>query len=195
MNLLQRKFINKGFTLIEVLVTLSIMSVFFGIVIFNYVDYRDTVELNSAVNQLSQIIRQAQVYGTNGKCYPETTAPCPSYDIAYTVAFDKSTNPQGYTFYANSVSNTIQNINLQTQGNLSISKLCGVVTDLNPLGCDSSSDLSQMVIIFKRPSLNPVIKTDSASSITYSYAEITIQSPRGKTKTIVVRSSGPMYVK
>lgn len=54
---------NKGFTLIEFIVVLVIFSVMSTVSIFNYGDYRKSIEETNVTQDVALTIRQAQVYG------------------------------------------------------------------------------------------------------------------------------------
>ena len=61
-----RKFL-AGFTLIEMLVSIGIVSLIMAVVFFNYGTFNDDLALTSAGQELSIAVRQAQSYGLSVK--------------------------------------------------------------------------------------------------------------------------------
>ncbi len=88
----------KGFTLIELMVTISIMLIMTSVVIFNYNKFNDSSLLGAFAYDISLTIRQAQVYGVavkeggaSGQMSPISTDSFNNFQSAYGVHFDKST--------------------------------------------------------------------------------------------------------
>lgn len=57
---------NKGFTLLEIILSIAIIIVLAGVVSPFYVDWKNTVELDSAVSQLKQDLRLARARSLSG---------------------------------------------------------------------------------------------------------------------------------
>jgi prepilin-type N-terminal cleavage/methylation domain-containing protein len=55
-----------GFSLVELIVVITIFSIMSGVSIFNYNKYRDNIETNNIAQDIALTIRQAQVYGLAG---------------------------------------------------------------------------------------------------------------------------------
>ncbi len=87
----------KGFTLVEVLVTLGIVTVIMSTVLFNYRTFNDSLALSSAAQEMAIVIRQAQTYGLTVK---EVSIGGGQFSSAYGVYFDKRTSPQTYVLFA-----------------------------------------------------------------------------------------------
>lgn len=58
---------NKGFTLIEFVVIISIFAIMAGVALVNFAGFRSNVGLNNLSHDIALTIRQAQVFGWSGK--------------------------------------------------------------------------------------------------------------------------------
>jgi prepilin-type N-terminal cleavage/methylation domain-containing protein len=86
----------KGFTLIELMVTVTIMMIMTLIVFFNYNRFNESSLLNAFAYDMSLTIRQAQAYGTIAKesginqSSQISTASTANFKVAYGVHFAES---------------------------------------------------------------------------------------------------------
>jgi len=195
-----------GFTLIELMVTLSIMIVILMTVSLNQNKYSAGISLKNTANTVGLYIRQAQTYGVSVR---ETSTGSLNFNNGYGVAFttvgsgnntkyiyftDHNT-PPNYTFdgvWTCSVGDpscgefvsavTISNNNR-------ISDLC-VITTFN--GTDTETcGLGRIDISFKRPKIdtNFVFFDSSLNNVTYSGVKgvkIKLASLQGDTRSVVV---------
>lgn len=80
-----RKYITiKGFTLLEVLVSIGIISVLSAVVLINQSNATNKVAISNAVNQFSVFARQAQVFGVGVRVADDGGGG--TFDISYGVA-------------------------------------------------------------------------------------------------------------
>jgi prepilin-type N-terminal cleavage/methylation domain-containing protein len=188
-----------GFTLIEVLVSISIVSVIMLVTLWNYGTFLDNLALSAAGQEIATAIRQAQVYGLSVK---EVSVGGGQFNYAYGVHFDMN-DPSHYIIFVdkNTVPNKIYdagagcgsgigNTECIEQGTLEN----GVtVSSVGHHSC-SSSNIRIMDITFLRPNPDAVINsTDSGGSILCASqfdGEITLTSPNGNTEVITVQSTG-----
>ncbi len=70
---LYKKNMSRGFTLIELVVVVTIMLIMTTVVIFNYNSFNESMLLNNFAYDMSLTIRQAQVYGVAVKETPGTS--------------------------------------------------------------------------------------------------------------------------
>ena len=170
-----KKILEKGMTLIELIVSIAIFTIITSVVIFNNSEFNSNVLVTNLSYEVALAIRQAQTYGLsvkNGADYP------------FGVYFDLSGNPDDLTngksflifgdvngdgvFYdqgaysgactgehvvdGDSASDTCEE-RLSLRGNVSIEEFCinsGTGADV----CRTASDGGWASILFKRP--NPV---------------------------------------
>ena len=95
----------KGFTLVELMVTVTIMMIMTLVVFFNYNKFNDGSLLNSLAYDMSLTIRQAQVYGTgvreigvNSQPITINTVISTSFSDSYGVHFDLA-NPTSFIMF------------------------------------------------------------------------------------------------
>ena len=190
-----------AFTLVEMVIVISIVSVISTIVIFNYGKYQDNVELSSSAQKIVLALQEAQVWGTAVREFPPGTG---IFDVGYGVYFNTA-NPGQFIFFADSTNDNKYNGDAMSspcgpsneclektifKTGYSISALCG--------GNDASSCTnapSELHLVFTRPNvgetdtgLGPTIK--DGSGVDYKYVKITITSPQGESKYIEVQTSG-----
>ena len=85
----QKKKFQKGFTLVELLVTISIFVVLTGIVLFNQSRFNSTILLTNLAYDTALTIRQAQTYGINIKEFDTNGTAGAGHFVPYGVHFDK----------------------------------------------------------------------------------------------------------
>jgi prepilin-type N-terminal cleavage/methylation domain-containing protein len=191
----------KGFTLIELMVTVTIMMIMTAVVLFNYNRFNDSSLLNTFAYDLSLTIRQAQVYGsavrgTGSQNGPITTASATTFQSAYGVHFDSTPNAIPLTLFFAGIGtdgasyNTDRSGDLQSytfQRGIKINSLCVKKTGTPDPLCATSLD-----IIFTRPDPEAMIGGD----VLNDEADIVLQNADGSlTRTVVVYSTGQIQVK
>jgi Tfp pilus assembly protein FimT len=200
-----------GFTLVELIVSVSIIIVITVVVVFNQEDLGDQTALNNVVNNLDVQIREAQVYGISVK---EFSTASNEFNIAYGVDFNLAntgasnnsfytfgdrTNVNGYfdTFGTCTIGGTSECVgwNKLARGT-TISKICAIQANAVEV---CSNTVGRLAITFYRP--NPTAKivffNSGGSLVTYpGYlgARIEISSPKGKKKSVVVYTTGQIAI-
>jgi prepilin-type N-terminal cleavage/methylation domain-containing protein len=199
-----------GFTLIEALVSLVIISVIMSTVLFNYGVFSDNLALSSSAQEVAVTIRQAQTYGLTVR---EVSVGGGAFDKAYGVYFNK-TEPGSYYLFADSsgVANKKYDVGTGVCGSITtecIEKFTlrnGVtINDVcNEATCSITS--TAMNVTFLRP--NPDAKiyfTDSAGTFVdkspvvspftgYLSGWVVLRSPKGKRLNVTIESTGQVLV-
>jgi prepilin-type N-terminal cleavage/methylation domain-containing protein len=198
----------KGFTLVELMISVSIIGLITAVVVFNQGDLSDQISLNNVASEIDLQVREAQVYGISVR---ERTPSSNDFDISYGVDLNISgaNNPTNTAFYTFADRGT-KNGYFDTFGTCStsgecifrhpvsrgntISQLC-VITSTGSETCG----LGRVAITFVRPSPSAkiVFFNSSGNLVTYSGhrgARITLTSPKGKTKDIVVYTTGQVSI-
>jgi prepilin-type N-terminal cleavage/methylation domain-containing protein len=85
----------KGFSIVEMLVTIAIISLILGVVIFNQGDFTDQFNLSTTASDLELQIRQAQVFGVSVR---EFTPASNEFNSAYGVSLSDLT-PNSKSYY------------------------------------------------------------------------------------------------
>lgn len=200
---------NRGFTLVELLVTISIMLVILGTLVFNQSSYSDGAALQNLADTIGLTLRQAQIYGISVK---ELGTGSNNFSAAYGADFDV-TDPAyktSYIFFAdlppyNEIYDSGQSCPLGgsseciakttiTQGD-SISSICEI-----PLAGGNNCSMGRVDITFLRPEINAQIVFFDASGHQLSLtgvkgAEIELVSPSDATRSVTVYTTGQISVK
>jgi len=169
---------NKGFTIIELVVTTSILVIITTLIFANYPKFRENISLKKTAQEIALAVRQAQTYGLGVREFQPGTGIFPGYGVHFVK------NSDSFILFADvNGNNIIESFKIQTGE--TISDLC-----VNTTSCGHNT----IDIIFFRPKPLVTIKADGSSS-GISDAEIKIISPGGQIKTIVILSSGQISVK
>ena len=130
---------NRGFTIIEMIVVISIFAIMAGLVLFRYRDYESELNLEATAQDIALAIQQAQNYAVSGR-YPTLTLlqqqtpnliPTdwrPSYGVYFDAAY-----PKQFAFFFDALSvqpGDTGYLSLGTAGR-------GYLTDPSPFGIGS----------------------------------------------------------
>jgi prepilin-type N-terminal cleavage/methylation domain-containing protein len=181
---------NGGFTLVELLVSISIFVVITAILMIRYNKFDDTILLTNLAYDMALTIRQAQTYGLN------TREASPGvFTKSYGVHFSGNDN-KSFTLFADlddnnqfdSASDKVLSVYTIKKNN-TISDVCAGSQD----DCVSISSSDSLSLIFKRP--NPEAIINDGTGVMKSYAKITLESKNGEDHTyIVVRKTGQISI-
>ena len=193
MSVVKRNF-KRGFTLVELLVTISIFVILTGIVLFNQGKFDSTILLTNLAYDTALTVRQAQTYGINVKEF-DTNKFFP-----YGVHFETGVNNKSFILFADPTptadvfsGNTltacinregcVNRYNIQ-RGN-KISKLC----------VDGDCAKTKLDIVFQRPNPDAIIFANGDSGTTYNKASIYLTSADSVgEKEIDVQSNGLIQI-
>ena len=174
---------NKGFTLLEVLVTLSIVVIVASLIFANYPKFKEGISLKKTSQEIALTIREAQNYALSVK---EFEGRYESYGAHFEIL-----SPKSYIIFSDlnedneydGPGEKVKEFVIQT--NDKITDLCG--------GYDAGyvCDPAYLDIIFTRPSPVVTLKSDIKD---YSGVKIVITSPRGKEKSVIVWMSGQVSI-
>ena len=208
-----------GFSLIELLVSIGVMSVIFTVVILNQSKYTDGIALTNLADEISSMISQAQVYGTGVK---ELSTGSGEFNASYGLTFSllgttppldpNSGSASAYLYFADrngnnrydgdwscptgDASECLSRIDI-TRGNV-IEDLCEVRTSGLDDQCGNS--VRRVDIIFVRPSTEARLTffnnggQSSSQQPTTKVARVKLRSPSGSTRSVVVYNTGQISV-
>jgi prepilin-type N-terminal cleavage/methylation domain-containing protein len=179
---------NKGFTIVELIVTTSILVIVTTLIFANYPKFRENISLKKTAQEIALAIRRAQTYGLSVREFQPGSGKFPGYGVHFNIASSDSfilfADLDGDSVY-DGVSENVESLKIQTGEKLS--SLCANVKTSPPGTCGFNT----IDIIFFRPKPLVTIKADGSG---FFDGEIKIISPRGQIKTIVVLSSGQISV-
>ena len=189
-NIAKYKNFKKGFTLIEMLMTLSIFAVITSTVLISHSKFSGNLLLGSLAYDVALSIRQAQVYGLSVR---EASVGSGIFDVGYGVHFDNNSD-SSYILFADLNDNSeydgqseiveVFNIN----NHYRISDLCG----LTPNGSTCVAGVSTIDIVFKRPDPDAIISSNTG--VNHRKAEIILQSSSGEERKVSIWTTGQISV-
>jgi prepilin-type N-terminal cleavage/methylation domain-containing protein len=195
-----RKKVNSGFTLVELLVTITIFTVLTGVVLFSQSKFNSSILLTNLAYDIALTTRQAQNYGINIKEYDAGEF------LPYGVHFDLSSTKSFILFADHGYYNNKEKVSpydggvtfcdlghgcvnrYNIQGGNFISALC--VTS----GEGETCDLEKLDIIFQRPDPDAKIYAGGVTDTTYSKAVIVVTGSDGSTREVVVQANGLIQI-
>jgi len=181
---------NKGFTLVELMVTIGIFVLMTGLLLAKYTNFNQGIILTNLAYDVALSIRSAQSYGLNVKSAPtESINFSDEFKSAYGVNFTKDTS-SFYSFVDKDRNGELHGADtiISTTNIKRGSKVSDLCVSNSESNCDTVTSLD---ISFERP--NPVAKIYSGGD-KYNYAKITLSSSDGSKKTVIIRSTGQIAV-
>lgn len=188
-----------GFTVVELIVVITIFAALTSVVLFRFSDFDENIKLQNLAQQIALQIRRAQTAGSQGEVPPVITPS--NWVPTYGVYFDTSAPPlqtftyfvdlnsdgdSGYQLYSGTGNCTqkeecLAEISIATTQE--IEKLCVNLKNDNK-SIDDCYTVDELHITFTRPSLEAVIKTED-ENLTVNDAEIIISSPKLERKRMI----------
>ena len=189
-NITKYKNFKKGFTLIEMLMVVSIFAVITSTVLTSHSKFSGNLLLGSLAYDVALSIRQAQVFGLSVR---EVSVGSGVFNVGYGVHFDNNLDTS-YILFADLNDNSeydgpneiveVFNINNKYR----ISDLCG----LTPNGTTCVGGVSTIDIVFKRPDPDAIISSNTG--VNHRKAEVILQSPSGKERKVSIWTTGQISV-
>lgn len=196
-----------GFTIVELLVSISILIVILTVAVSNQSKYTDGAALTNLADEISSTISQAQVYGIGVK---EFSAGSSNFSISYGLTFNllASGSNNAYLSFADrngnklydgdwscpvgGASECLAKVNI-SRGNL-ISSLCAVRStgaDICPVG--------RVDISFARPSTEAQFVFFNNGGMVFNPPnvkgfKVVLKSPSGLTRLVIVYTTGQVSV-
>ena len=176
----------KGFTLVELLISVSIFTVITTVAMFSNNQFNGSVLLTNLAYEVALSVRQAQYYGVSVR-----QSSSNDFNSGYGIHFDTSV-PTSYTLFEDKPNGSQHifdgsDVSVQmftiTRGN-KIYKVC-VSGDCSKTKVD---------ITFVRPNPDAYITANAATGSYYGEAEICVSSPQNNKRKIIVSSTGQISV-
>jgi|ERR1035437_1624771 prepilin-type N-terminal cleavage/methylation domain-containing protein len=197
-NRIKKQSTQKGFTLVELIVSLAIFAFMTAFLVAKYGSFNQGVLLTNLAYDVAITIRSAQTYGLDvqGTSVGANTL----FIYPYGVHFDKGASqfilytdfkdsctygPCGYDATLSSPAEAVNTYKMRP-GN-TIKDIC---VGSGPLACNPIGSGS-FDAVFKRPSPDAILLNNDFAS---TYAEITLQSSDGSIKKVILRSTGQIAV-
>lgn len=188
-------FLKDGFSLVELLVTLGIMTVMMGVLFLNYGAFSSRVELESLSYEVALAFREAQVYGVAVKESTTGAEEFPAYGV--NVSMPQSPPPELKSFELFADTNPPGGDGVYTEEDriievftLERANFIGAIR-----GCTSScAPLTDASITFLRPNLQARFNTLPAGLFTYIEIELRSARPDIPPRFVRVWNNGQIAI-
>jgi len=215
MSLAKRNF-KKGFTLVELLVVISIFSILTGVVLFNQTKFDSTILLTNLAYDTALTIRQAQNYGINIKEFNGSGKFVP-YGVHFKKDDPETPYNEGKSFilfadlsYNSEQDSGIGIYNLDNEANLLaceiergcvnryniqrgnyIKDICEAEVSVGVFVCPGDTSRDSLDITFKRPNPDAFLRFDPyLEESTLGVATVILGSSDDSTRKVRIRSNG-----
>ena len=193
---------NKGFSLVELLVSIAIITLIISTVLYNYGGFNDRLAISAAAQEIAVAVRQAQTYGLTVK---EVIVGGGGFSSAYGVYFDFNSDPTNYYIFADTNSNGKYDVGsgcssgsteciekFILRNGVTITNVC------NESACPPLASVKMMDVTFLRP--NPdarIYFTNGGGQIVVGPSltgKVVLTSKKGNTVTVTIESTGQVSV-
>jgi len=182
---------NSGFSLIELLVTISIFVIVTVIVFVNFPSFSSRISLENLAHEVALAVRQAQVFGISSREFGAGSGIFPSHGAHFSsientkfFLYVDTNNNKKY----DGVLEEVEKYTIRRQNY--VSQICGFTTSAS-----SCTLLDTVDITFTRPNPEPtILGRVGVSESNYSYTTMTIASPSGATQVVTIWSNGQISI-
>ena len=182
-----------GFTTIEIVVVMAIMTAVSGMVMFNFGGLNEGASLNRSARDLALNIRKAQNFSLTVRQLL-VGSPVPTSTLPPAVGLELTVGQAYYLLYAD-LGTPIGDYKYnglaeKIDPNLDLDKNTRIVSLTTP-----TNSYAKANIIFTAPEAS-VVLTDLTGSSIGNFLTITLQTPNtGQTRTVTIRTSGQISIK
>lgn len=187
---------SSGFSLIEMMVVISIMSIIATISIFNYSKFNNDISITNLAYEVALTIREAQIFGGSVK-----VTNSGSFDEAYGIYIAKTNNKEIVSFVDNNANGVYDSVGTGCSGEcVAIYKLergnfvhdiCRVLASSGTINCSPNNPDAS--ITFLRPNLDAKIKLP-APNPQFVGVRINLKAPDGTERYVRVLNTGQISV-
>lgn len=197
---------NLGFTLVELMVSISIIVIILTVVISNQSTYTDKAALAGLADEISLTVSQAQVYSIGVKeLSTGSQIFSSSYGLTFSLLSGNSGSNVDYIYFADinrdfiyggdwlcAGGECLSKTNI-TRGNL-IQSICVI-----PVSGSDVCDVGRVDISFVRPNTEAQIRFFDSNEVVYNPismkgVKIMLISPKGATRSVSIFSTGQISV-
>ena len=186
--------LQKGFTVLELLVVVTIMAIITSIVLFNNRDLNSSILVSNTAYEMNLLIREAQAYGLGVRGTGDTAN---AFSYAQGVYFDLSTPDKVILFSDKDGNGTFTaNSNEEIQVYMLDSKRAGTILSIcKPSGTGACDALGVAVsVLFKRPNPESIFKTSNGSTNGPVVINTGFAGSQGMCRSIIIQKTGAVQV-
>ena len=183
-------------TYVELIVVLSIFATMSSIVMFNYGDFQDRIDIRNLANDIGLKLVEAQKSATSGK-FPSASQQIglsASWKPSYGIYFNKVANNKIF-FYFTDLDNSKTYEGTDCAGECvekSTLPKGSYVSSIDVFYFDGtpSTSIDNAILTFTRPNQKMTVRSDDVIGLSISYVQITVTSSRGTQVAIKAYASG-----
>lgn len=198
---------NKGVSLIEMLIVFAIISIILLIIFFSGASVNSNLALKEAADDIALMFRRAQIEGLAVLENPKSTN---DFEVGYGIYFERGESDSSFVYYVDHNTSGSRN-NVYDNGfscnasdrecvevvsldqGVTIAEMCGVGPTSS---CSSISDSDGMSVVFSRPRPEALILRGSgiAASQMYTSLQITLRAADGNERLVILGASGEVTI-
>lgn len=198
--------LRSGFTVIELMVSITIMTLIMSVVLLSYSRFNGDLALSAMTQEVSLAIRQAQTYGLSVK---ETVAGGGQFNSGYGFYVNPSDPTHYYVFVDTNAnekydpgsgcgSGSTECVEMFSLRNgVTITGICGAAFS-GSMQCPPGVSIQSMHVTFLRPNPDADIRFANSGNVlqggAYQAAQVTLTSPQGGVARVTVESTGQISV-
>jgi len=189
---------NRGFTLVELVVSVGIIAIITSLVLTNHSRFNGTIFLTNQAYDVALTIREAQIFGLSVQEFKNGS---PTFEVGYGVHFNTVANDEFFIYadidksgkYEDGTDEKIDTLYL-TRGN-TIGRFCATPPGLSENCSDVVSGLNTLDVTFIRPNPDAIISVPPAVNPgVQSQARIFLTSRDGDERIVLVEQTGQISV-
>ena len=189
----------RGFTLVELLVSIAIISVITAVALVQQGQFNQTVALTNLAYEVALSVREAQVFGISVREFSDGAVTNRPYGVEfareYQTRYHVYVDIDGNSRYSGE--NELVGVGELTRGNI-IERFCGITGNTETCGSTTGSvtALRALSVQFMRPHPDAIIRgiTNTGSTQVFDGARIYLMSPEGTSRCVRVRATGQVSV-
>ena len=183
--------LNSGFTVLELIAVIAIISILTLIGISGFRENTREVDKDRAVNGILLSLREVQVLATTAREFPTGSG---EFDNGFGLFIEKDATE--YILFGDTNTNDEYdqsfNCSFDDSGECIEERIIEASFSIDEICVGSNCGYDKLHVLFRRPSLGPVITADGNSGLNEVVVKIT--NSQGSGKELLISSTGKMYV-
>lgn len=191
---------SRAFSLVEVLVSVSIVVILSAVVLWNQSNATQHVALGNALQEIIVRIREAQVYGVGVRVVDDASTG--TFNLAYGFQVEDSgdyiilfvdRNDDGeYNGTTSCVVGPTEECieKFMLAGGAQVREVCGQLASSPQVRCSTDNSIDRLNVTFKRPNPKAHIEFPGASAIATDYAIIRVENQLDDCRQIRIYNTG-----